>query len=237
MGESNSIECSSIEFIEHNSIDTSNLNNQQFRLNKISEYEDYFITEIKERELMSKKLSKYISFFDCFDRSLTVLLATSGRVSIASFTTVIGTPVGIASASFSLVFSLCTGLVKKILKATRNKKKKHNIIVMLARSKLNSIESKISEALIKNQISHEDFMTIIDEERNYRELKESIRLMKGQEDKNVYVDYKYKTMVSYCLKCKKNTERIDPKVSETSNGKTMILSKCAICGSKISKFI
>ena len=54
---------------------------------------------------------------------------------------------------------------------------------MLARSKLNSIESKISEALIDNQTSHEDFMTIINEERNYRELKESIRMMKGQEDK------------------------------------------------------
>ena len=54
---------------------------------------------------------------------------------------------------------------------------------MLARSKLNSIESKISEALMNNQISHEDFMIIINEERNYRELIESIRIMKGQEDK------------------------------------------------------
>ena len=67
MVESNSIECNSIESIEYNSIDTSNLNNQQFRLNKIRQIEDYFITEIKERELMSKKLSKYISFFDYFD--------------------------------------------------------------------------------------------------------------------------------------------------------------------------
>ena len=63
MVESNSIKCNYIESIEHNSIDTSNLNSQQFRLNKISEIEDYFIAEIKERELMSKKLSKYISFF------------------------------------------------------------------------------------------------------------------------------------------------------------------------------
>ena len=52
---------------------------------------------------------------------------------------------------------------------------------MLARSKLNSIESKISEALINNQISHEDFITIINEERSYRELKEN-RMMKGQDD-------------------------------------------------------
>ena len=60
--ERDSIESNSIESFEHNSTDTSNLNNQQFRLNKIIQIEDYFITEIKERELMSKKLSKYISF-------------------------------------------------------------------------------------------------------------------------------------------------------------------------------
>ena len=108
MVESNSIECNSIEFIEHNSVDTSNLNNQQFRLNKISEIEDYFITEIKKRELMSKKLSKYISFFDYFDESLIVLSVASGSISIASFATVIGIPVGITSASLSFAFSFCT---------------------------------------------------------------------------------------------------------------------------------
>ena len=59
----NSIECNSTESIEHNSVDTSNLNNQQIRLNKIIGIEDYFITEIKEKELMGRKLSKYISFF------------------------------------------------------------------------------------------------------------------------------------------------------------------------------
>ena len=114
---------------------------------------------------------------------MIVLSVTSGGVSIASFATVIGAPIEITSASHSLAFSLCAGLVKKLLKVTRNKKKNHNKIVMLARSKLNSIESKICEALISNQISHEDFITIINEERNYRELKESIRMMKGQEDK------------------------------------------------------
>ena len=56
---------------------------------------------------------------------------------------------------------------------------------MLARRKLNSIESKISRALINNQVSHEDFMTIINGERNYRELKQSIRMIKGQEDKKI----------------------------------------------------
>ena len=137
---------------------------------------------------MSKKLSKYISFFDYFDKSLIVLSVTSGRVSIASFATVAGAPIGITSASISLAFSSSTGLVKKLLKATINKKEKHNKIVMLARGKLNSIESKISGALVNNQISHEDFITLINEERNYGELKESIRMMKGQEDKKIDID-------------------------------------------------
>ena len=81
---------------------------------------------------------------------------------------------------------MSTGLVKKLLKTTRNKKKKHNKIVILDRSKLNSLESKTSEALLNNEISHEDFMIVINEERNDRELNERIRMMKGQEDKKIY---------------------------------------------------
>ena len=111
--------------------------------------------------------------------SFTIVLSeTSGSISIASFATVIRMSVGIASASLSLTFSLSTGHVKKLLKSTRNKKKKHNKIVMFARS-------KTSEALINNEISHKEFMTTINEERNYRELKESIRMMKSQEDKKI----------------------------------------------------
>ena len=125
---------------------------------------------------MSKRLSKYIASFDYFDKSLIVLSVTTGSISIASFATVIGAPVGIVSASFSLISSIFTGIVKKLLKTTRNKKKKHHKIVMLARSKLNNIESKISEVLINNEISHEDFMTTINEDKKYRKLKESIRM-------------------------------------------------------------
>ena len=118
-----------VESIQCNSIEEQNLNNQQFRLNKINEVKDYFITEIRERELMSKRTSKYITSFDYFDKSLIVLSAARGSISIASFATV-GTPVGIASASLSLTFSLSTGLVKKLLKTTTNKKKKYTKIVM-----------------------------------------------------------------------------------------------------------
>ena len=129
---------------------------------------------------MSKRLSKYIASFDYFDKSLIVLSITTGSVSIASFTTVIGAPVGILSASFSLGFLISTGIINKLLKTTRIKNKKHNKIVMLARSKLKSIESKISEALINNDISHEDFVRIINEDEKYRELKENTRMMNSQ---------------------------------------------------------
>ena len=115
---------------------------------------------------------------DYFDKSLVALSVTTGNVSIASFETVIRAPVGIISARFSLAFTISTGIIKKLLKTTRNKKK-HNKIVMLARSKLNSIESKTSETLT-NQISHENILTIIDEEKKCPELKESIRMMNIQ---------------------------------------------------------
>ena len=106
---------------------------------------------------MNKMLSKYIAFFYYFDKSLVVLSVTTRSISMASFATVTGTPVGMMRASCSLVFSITIGIVKKLLKTTRTKKKKHNKIVMPARSKLNSIESKISETLINNEISHEDY--------------------------------------------------------------------------------
>ena len=95
---------------------------QQFRLNKINKIKGYFVAKIKERELMSKRLSKYIAFFEYFDKSLVVLFATTGSISIASFATVIGAPVGIINLSFSLAFLISTGIIKKLLKTTRNKK-------------------------------------------------------------------------------------------------------------------
>ena len=123
---------------------------------------------------MSKRLSKYFASFDYFDKCLIALSATTVSIFIASFATIIGAPVGIASVSFGFKFSISTGIVKKLLTTTRNKKKKHNKIVILARSKLNSIESKISETLKNNEVSHDDFMAIINEERKCRELKEII---------------------------------------------------------------
>ena len=130
MVEGNSIERPNI----YPNLNATSLSDQQhFRLNKINEIKDYFVADIKKRELMSKRLNKYIASFDYFGKSSIVLSETSAIISIASFARVIGTPVGITSASLSLLFSLSTGIVKKLLKTTRNKKKKYNKIIMLAR--------------------------------------------------------------------------------------------------------
>ena len=128
MNESNSIE----------TIDRTNLTEKtKFRLDKIGKIENYFHEDINQKKLCSKKLNKYVTVFDYIDKILIVLSATSSGVSIISFTSIIGAPVGIASASFTLIFSLTTGIIKKLLSITRNKKKKHDKILMLAKSKLN----------------------------------------------------------------------------------------------------
>ena len=141
-------------------------NEQQLKLNKIIEIKDYLLSEIREAELISKNLIKYIAFFEYFNKSLIFLSIVASSISIASFATLIGAPAGIMGASCGLTYSITTGFMKTFFKTTRNKKKKHNKIVMLARSRLNSIESKISEALINDEIRHEDFESILNEEKN-----------------------------------------------------------------------
>ena len=166
MNESNSIEA----------IDKTNLTNQtKFRLDEISKIENYFNEEINQRKSCSKKLSKYVAAFDYIDKILIVLSAKTGGVSICLFTVVIGAPVGIASACLTLFFSLTTAIVKKLLNIRRNKKKKHDKILMMAKSKLNSIETLVSQALIDMEISHEEFITILKEKDKYEKMKDNLR--------------------------------------------------------------
>ena len=97
---------------------------------------------------------------------MIVLSATSSGVCIISSASVVGAPVGIASASFTLIFSLTTGIIKKLLSITKSKKKKRDKILMLAKSKLDSIETLVSQALIDMEISHEEVNAIIREKKN-----------------------------------------------------------------------
>ena len=122
---------------ETNSAEIPLSDQTKFRLNEINKIKDYFNSEIQEIKIMSKNRSKYIADFDYIDKTLIILSATSGGISITS---IIRIPAGIASGSFTLIFSLTTGIIKKLLKGTRKKTKKQNEIAMLAKSKLNSIK-------------------------------------------------------------------------------------------------
>ena len=152
-----------------NEIDKTNLTDQtKYRLNKISKIDNYFNQEINKKKLCSKKLSKYVTVFDYIDKILIVLSATSGGVCIISSVSVVRALVAIAGASFALIFSLTAGIIKKLLSITRNKKKNHDKILMLAKSKLNSIEALVSQALIDMEIRYEEFDTFMKEKRKYK---------------------------------------------------------------------
>ena len=115
---------------------TKQTNQTKFRSDEISKIENYFIEEINQRKSCSKKLNKNVAVFYYIDQALIVLSATSGGVSIIPFTSIVGAPVGIASTSFTLYFSLTIGILTKLLNITRKKEEKNDKIIMLAKSKL-----------------------------------------------------------------------------------------------------
>ena len=159
MNKSNSIEA----------IDRTDLSEQiKFRLDEISKIENFFHEETNQRKFCSKKLSKYVAVFDYIDQALI-------GVSISLFTSIVRKLVGIACASLTLFFSVATGIVKKLLNIKRNKKKKHDEILMLAKSKLNSIETLVSQALIDMEKSHEEFTTILKKKDKYEKMKDNLR--------------------------------------------------------------
>ena len=131
--------------------------------------------KINQRKLCCKKLSKYVIAFDYIDKLLILLSATSSGVCIISSASVVEAPVGITGASFTLIFSLTTGTIKKLLIITRNKKKKHGKILMLSKSKLDSIETLVSQALTDLEISHKELNVIIREKNKYNKMEQNVR--------------------------------------------------------------
>ena len=120
-------------------------------------------------------------FFDYIYKILIILSATTSGISIISFTSVIGTSVGKVSASFTLIFSLLTGIIKKLLSMTRKNEKKYDKILMLAESKFNSIEALTSQALNDLDISHEEFKMILNEKDEYKKMKYNLISENGDE--------------------------------------------------------
>ena len=140
-------------------IDKTKLSDQtKFRLYEIKKIDNCFVNDINQQKAYSKKLSRYVTIFDYIDKILIVLSATSSGVSIISFTSIIGVPAGIASVSFTLIFSVTAGIIKKLLNTTIKKKKKHDQILMLAKSKYNSIKALILQALNDINISHKNLL-------------------------------------------------------------------------------
>ena len=163
-------------------IDQTKLTDQtKFRLYEIKKIDNCFINNINQQKAYSKKLSRYVTIFDYIDKILIVLSATTSGVSIISFTSTIGKSVGIVSASFTLIFSLTIGIVKKLLNMTINKKKKHDQLLMLAKSKFNSVETLISQSLIDLDISHEEFIMILNEKDKYERMKYNLVSENGDE--------------------------------------------------------
>ena len=156
----------------------------KYRLDEINNIKEYFNTEIKERKDIIKKISKYIVAFDYADKLFITLSASFGTLSITSSATVVGIPAGITGASVTLIFTITTGVVKTSLNITRKKKKKHNKIIALARSKSNIIENLISQALFDFEITHEDFSKIIYEKNNYEQIIDNIKSVKNINDLN-----------------------------------------------------
>ena len=151
--------------------DTAN----KYRLDEINKIRDYFNKEIKERKDIIKKVNKYLVSFDYLDKIFTALSASFGTLSIASCASVVGTPAGIAGSSLTLIFTIGTGISKSLLNVTKKRKKKHNKIIILAKNKLNMIDTLLSSVLNDSEISHEEFTNIINEANIYENIKENIK--------------------------------------------------------------
>ena len=152
----------------------------KYRLDEINKIKEYSNAEIKERKDIIRKISKYIAAFDYADKVFITLSASFGTLSIASYAMV----VGITGASLTLIFTVTTDVVKTLLNITRKKKKKHNKLIALARSKLNIIENLISQALIDFEITNEEFSKIIYEKNNYEQIIDNIKSVKSINDLN-----------------------------------------------------
>ena len=135
---------------------------------------------------MNNNTNKYNKLFirkDTYiDKALIVLGAITSGVSIISFTSVAGAPVGTASASFTLIFHLTTEIINILLNIARNKKKKHDKILVLAKSKLSSIEALVSQALIDLEISHQEFVSIFKEKDKYKKMKKKVKSVSEKQE-------------------------------------------------------
>ena len=161
------------EYLRMNNLELTDVN--KYRLDEINKIKEYFHNKIKERKDIIKKLNNYLVSFDYLDKIFITLSASFSTLSIASYASVLGLPVGIAGSSLTLIFTIGTGINKSLLRVTKKRKKKHNKMIALAKSKLNMIDALLSSALNDSKVSHEEFTNIITEKNIYENIKENIK--------------------------------------------------------------
>ena len=151
---------------------------QEFRLKKIDETRTYLIEEINRNELVSKKHKKVCTTLNYIEHVLILVSTITRCVSIFVFASLVGIPIGFTSSAIGLIICAVTSGIKKYKLIIKKKKKKHDKIVLLAKSKLNSIEVLISKALIDSVISRDEFVLINNVLKKYNEMKEEIKNLK-----------------------------------------------------------
>ena len=148
---------------------------QSYRLNKLSEIEAYFLSEIEVREQIAKKMKRFNTITGIVDTGLITSAVITGGISIAAFASGVGLSVGIALSGTSLLLSLATAITQKFFKTFTVKQEKHDAIKLLAQSKLDSITNIISQAMQDGDISPTEFQKVLQEVEKYRKLKAEIR--------------------------------------------------------------
>ena len=154
---------------------------QEFSLKSIDETRNYLIEEINRNELMSKKHKKVCTTLNYIEHVLILASTITGCISISAFTSLIGIPMRITSSAIGLKTCAIFAGIKKYKPIIKKKKKKHDIdskMVLIAKSKLNSIEGLLSKALIDSVISHDEFGLINNLLKEYNEMKEEIKNLK-----------------------------------------------------------
>ena len=148
--------------------------NQEFRLKKIDEIRNYLIEEINQNKLISKKHINFCTVLNYVDHSLIVISTITVCTSISAFASLIGIHIGITSSAIALKTCVIFAGIKKYKSMIKKKKKKHDKIVLLAKSKLNSKEVLISKGLIDSNISHDEFV-LINVLKEFYDLKQEIK--------------------------------------------------------------
>ena len=130
--------------------------NQEFRLKKINEIRNYLIEEWNQNELISKKHKKVCRVL-YYKHMLIIISTITGCVSISAFASLVGISIGISTSTIGVKICVITAGIKKYESINKKKRKKYDETVLLAKSKLNSIEILIYKALIDSNISHDEF--------------------------------------------------------------------------------